>query len=75
MGLELRSRTSAYRYPLVVKKMRNRDGNSIHFLFNYSGDPLAFISETSGNALLSGEKVHCGQPLRLREWEFSIIES
>ncbi|MDM4220555.1 MULTISPECIES: beta-galactosidase [Klebsiella] len=75
VGLELRSRTSAYRYPLVVKKMRNRDGNSIHFLFNYSGDPLAFISETSGNALLSGEKVHCGQPLRLRAWEFSIIES
>ena len=74
-GLDLRSRTSAYRYPLVVKKMRNRDGNSIYFLFNYSGDPLAFISETSGNALLSGEKVHCGQPLRLRAWEFSIIES
>ena len=27
--------------------MRNRNGNSIHFLFNYSGEPQAFISETS----------------------------
>ena len=74
-GLDLRSRTSAYRYPLVVKQMRNRDGNRIHFLFNYSGEPLEFISETSGNALLSGDKVSCGQPLRLKAWEFSIIES
>lgn len=31
--LTLNSRTSAYRYPLVVKKMRNRAGNNIHFLF------------------------------------------
>ncbi|VFS62368.1 Beta-galactosidase BgaA [Raoultella planticola] len=74
-GLDLRSRTSAYRYPLVVKQMRNRDGNRIHFLFNYSGEPLEFISETSGNALLSGDEVSCGQPLRLKAWEFSIIES
>ena len=74
-GLDLRSRTSAYRYPLVVKQMRNRNGNRIHFLFNYSGEPLEFISETSGNALLSGDEVSCGQPLRLKAWEFSIIES
>lgn len=54
--------------------MRNRDGNDIHFLFNYSGEPQAFISETSGNALLS-RAFNCGQPLRLKAWEFTIIES
>lgn len=74
-GLHLRSRTSAYRYPLVVKKMRNRDGKGIYFLFNYSAEPLDFISETSGKSLLSGEDVSRGQPLHLNAWEFNIIES
>lgn len=72
--LALCSRTSAYRYPLVVKKMRNRAGKTIHFLFNYSGETLDFGSETAGNDLLSGETVRSGQPLRLRAWEFTIIE-
>ncbi|MGR8816334.1 beta-galactosidase, partial [Klebsiella variicola subsp. variicola] len=73
--LTLNSRTSAYHYPLVVKKMRNRAGNTIHFLFNYSGEALDVVSETAGTALLSGEAVDVGQPLRLRAWEFTIIES
>lgn len=73
--LTLNSRTSAYRYPLVVKKMRNRAGNNIHFLFNYSGEAMDVVSETLGTALLSGETVYVGQPLRLRAWEFTIIES
>lgn len=63
--LTLNSRTSAYRYPLVVKKMRNRAGNNIHFLFNYSGEAMDVVSETLGTALLSGETVYVGQPLRL----------
>ncbi|VFT73090.1 beta-galactosidase [Klebsiella aerogenes] len=55
--------------------MRNRAGNTIHFLFNYSGEALDVVSETAGTALLSGEAVDVGQPLRLRAWEFTIIES
>lgn len=54
--LTLNSRTSAYRYPLVVKKMRNRAGNNIHFLFNYSGEAMDVVSETTGTALLSGRQ-------------------
>ncbi|WP_279511818.1 Beta-galactosidase C-terminal domain, partial [Klebsiella pneumoniae] len=61
--------------PLVVKKMRNRAGKTIHFLFNYSGEAQEVISETAGTALLSGEAVDVGQPLRLEAWEFTIIES
>ena len=53
--------------------MRNRAGNNIHFLFNYSGEAMDVVSET-GTALLSGETVYVGQPLRLRA-EFTIIES
>ena len=55
--------------------MRNRAGNTIHFLFNYSGEALDVVSETAGTALLSGEAVDVSQPLRLRAWEFTIIES
>lgn len=55
--------------------MRNRAGNTIHFLFNYSGEALDVVSKTAGTALLSGEAVDVGQPLRLRAWEFTIIES
>lgn len=55
--------------------MRNRAGKTTHFLFNYSGETLEFVSETAGSALLSGETVYVGQPLRLRAWEFTIIES
>lgn len=73
--LALNSRTSAYHYPLIVKKMRNRDGNCVNFLFNYSAEPLNFSSETAGTALLSGDKVSNGQALHLNAWEFSIIES
>lgn len=72
---ELNSRTSAYHYPLVVKKMRNRDGNCVNFLFNYSAESLDFISETAGTALLNGDKISYGQTLHLDAWGFSIIES
>lgn len=74
-GLELRSRTSAYRFPLVARTMRNRDGKRIQFLFNYSGDSQEILTETDGTELLSGSTVKRGEPLRLKGWDFSIIES
>lgn len=74
-GLSLRSRTSIHRYPLVARTMRNRDGKYIHFLFNYSADNQEAIAETAGTELLSGKTVACGEPLRLKGWDFSIIES
>ena len=55
--------------------MRNRAGNNIHFLVNYSREAMDGVSETLGTALLSGETVYVGQPLRLRAWEVTIIES
>lgn len=33
------------------------------------------LAETSGTELLSGKSVTLGEPLRLKGWEFSIIES
>lgn len=71
----LQSRTSSYRYPLVTRKMRNRDGKLIHFLFNYSSDSHETLTETAGTELLSGKTVIHGEPLNLNAWEFKIIES
>lgn len=73
--IALNSRTSAYRYPLIVKKMRNRDGNCVNFLFNYSAEPQDFVSETAGTSLLNGDKINVGQALHLNAWDFNIIES
>ena len=49
--------------------MRNRAGKTTHFLFNYSGETLEFVSETAGSApLRAGRAVYVGQPLRRRRW-------
>lgn len=74
-GLTLRSRTSAHRYPLIARTMRNCDGKQIHFLFNYSSDVHDITAETAGINLLSGQAVSLGEPLRLQAWDFTIIES
>ncbi|KHN91392.1 beta-galactosidase [Pectobacterium actinidiae] len=74
-GLKLTSHTSSNTYPLITRTMSNSDGNLIHFLFNYSGDACDTTAETEGIDLLSGEKVFCGEPLRLNSWGLRIIES
>ncbi|HIE9359016.1 TPA: beta-galactosidase [Klebsiella quasipneumoniae subsp. similipneumoniae] len=73
--LHLHSRSSAYRFPLVARTMRNRDGKRIHFLFNYSDSRQEIVAQASGTELLSGKTVTCGEPLCLNGWGFSIIES
>ncbi|MGY5958267.1 beta-galactosidase [Kosakonia sp. BK9b] len=74
-GLSLRSRTSAYRFPLVVRKMTNARGKTLTFLFNYAGEEQTFCSEIDGVNLLQGTAIHRGAPLQLGPWDFSIIES
>ena len=73
--LHLHSRSSACRFPLVARTMRNRDGKRIHFLFNYSDSRQEIVAQASGTELLSGKTVTCGEPLCLNGWGFSIIES
>lgn len=73
--LHIHSRSSAYRFPLVARTMRNRDGKRIHFLFNYSDSRQEIVAQASGTELLSGKTVTCGEPLCLNGWGFSIIES
>lgn len=73
-GQSLRSQTSANHFPLVVRKMRNRQGNSITFLFNYSAEPLSVTSEFTGKDILNGVNVSCGQPLQFNAWGFYIIQ-
>ncbi len=73
--LPLRSRTSDYRFPVIVRKMRNRNGQKITFIFNYSGEPQTLKSDTNGTLLLQDAAITRGAPLRLGAWDFSIIAS
>lgn len=73
--LALRSRTSDYRFPVIVRKMRNRNGQKITFIFNYSGEPQTLKSDTNGTLLLQDAAITRGAPLRLGAWDFSIIAS
>ncbi|UXY10038.1 beta-galactosidase [Kosakonia sp. ML.JS2a] len=73
--LPLRSRTSDYRFPVIVRKMRNRNGQKITFIFNYSGEPQTLKSDTDGTLLLQDAAITRGAPLRLGAWDFSIIAS
>jgi beta-galactosidase len=73
--LALRSRTSDYRFPVIVRKMRNRNGQKITFIFNYSGEPQTLKSDTDGTLLLQDAAITRGAPLRLGAWDFSIIAS
>lgn len=74
-GLTLRSRTSDYRFPLVVRQMTNSHGKTVTFLFNYSAEAQTVRSETDGVLLLQGGTIRRGAPLPLGAWDFSIIES
>ncbi|MFJ5406727.1 beta-galactosidase [Pectobacterium punjabense] len=74
-GISLRSRTSRYAFPLIVKRMKNAHGKSISFVFNYSGKPQSYHCEMGGYALLTDTEVVEGSSLLLNAWDFIIIES
>ncbi len=55
--------------------MRNRAGNNIHFLFNYSGEAMDVVSETLGRRAAERETDIRSASRCVRAWEFTIIES
>ena len=74
-GLTLGSRTTSARFPLIVRQMRNGQGKTVSFVFNYSGDAQRLVSDLSGVSLLNADKVAPGATLQLAPWGFDIIES
>ncbi|EMV7407457.1 TPA: beta-galactosidase [Enterobacter soli] len=74
-GLSLSSRTSTATFPVVVRKMRNRSGKRIHFVFNYSGEAQTYVSEFIGTELTQATQLDRGTALQLDAWGFKIVES
>jgi beta-galactosidase len=58
-----------------VKHGTNREGKTIHYYLNYSGESqkLAY-SYGGGSDLLSGEPVAESQEIVLKPWDLAIVE-
>src|SRR5207245_1985180 len=53
-GAGLWGKDQVLKFPLIVKSGTNRQGKIIHYYFNYSAEPKAFIySHANGKALLT----------------------
>ena len=57
-----------------VRHGRNRQGQLLHYYFNYSGKEqnVPYI-QNNGSDLLTGERVANGQTLRLKPWDLAIV--
>jgi beta-galactosidase len=61
--------------PVRVKHGSNRSGKTLHYYFNYSGDPQTFsYAYGSGMDLLAEAAVDRGQKLTLKPWDAAIVE-
>jgi len=62
-------------WPLIAKSGINEDGNTVHFYYNYSSEPIDFAyPHAKGRELVSEEQVNDGQSLILSPWDILIIE-
>jgi beta-galactosidase len=53
----------------------NRDGRSLSYYFNYSGEPVTFAYRGgNGEDLLTGNRVAAGATVTLRPWDLAIVE-
>jgi beta-galactosidase len=53
----------------------NRDGRSLSYYFNYSGEPVTFAYHGgNGEDLLTGNRVAAGATVTLRPWDLAIVE-
>ncbi len=65
-------------YPDTEVKIRkgvNIFGNTITYLFNYSGKEVEIASPISGKELLSGEKINLDEEIKIPKWGFKIIKN
>jgi beta-galactosidase len=61
--------------PVRVKHGVNQKGKTLHYYFNYSGDPQTFnYSYASGSDLLTQTAVSASQAITLKPWDLAIVE-
>lgn len=61
-------------WPLVVRSGIGANGQKIHFLFNYSSDEKAILSQWKGKDLLNKKEYEIGQKIYLKDWGVCILE-
>ncbi|MFS2223685.1 beta-galactosidase [Pantoea sp. B65] len=71
--LQLVSRTTARQFPLIVRQGNNRDGQQVRFIFNYSGQPLAYHNDNAARCLLSGNSLAAAEEIILPPWGLRIL--
>lgn len=72
--LTLRSRTTDAHFPLIIREMTNRQGKTIAFMFNYSGQAQNAVCDRGGVSLINAATVASGATVQLAPWGFAIIE-
>ena len=74
-GLSLQSRTSSlYTWPLVIRKMENKENQCVNFIFNYSGKEKAFIiPDTDMYEPLTGETHSKHSSVNIVPWGMRIL--
>lgn len=62
-------------FPIVIKSGKNRDGNIVHYYFNYSSEmqKQPYLHPVS-TELLSNKQISTGDMLELPSWGFAILE-
>lgn len=62
-------------YPIIIKKGKNKSGNTIYFYLNYSKEEqIVPYSHTDGMELMENKPVKREEMMRLAPWGFRIVE-
>ncbi|WP_426816486.1 beta-galactosidase [Winslowiella sp. 2C04] len=73
--ITLASRTTAAHFPLIVRQGRNRDGQQLRFIFNYSASALNFTLSDAARCVLTGEQLNAAQQITLPPWGLRLLLS
>lgn len=65
----------AYSFPLIHKCGYNDYGRLVHYYFNYSSSPTAFVYDgKAGLELIENCPVNAGEKLEIKPWDLKIVE-
>ena len=64
-----------YQFPVILRSGTNGRGKNVHYLFNYSYEPVTVnYPYTDSQSLLDGQKLKKGQPVTIEPWGVVIGE-
>lgn len=72
-GMNLSSLTARCQWPVVVRKSFNKAGESVQFVFNYSGSDMYFTTNDDVSEPLSGSIHQKGETLTIGAWGIRLL--